>query len=198
MGARSSTETRICPVYAGDNSHYTARVDPRFARIFTEQQSLGFQALSGSVFSGTVRIADALLNTCIAAALPADGIVRTLTVMSRADNRIDAKVTLARPSFLPALTVELAIDRQPTLPGDPVLVLRVAGGAGSLLKLASSFVRRAAPLPPGIAIDGDQVLVDIRAMLQDRGQAHLLDFAQEILVTTEQARVAVAVQARVS
>ena len=185
-------------MYARDNSHYTARVDPRFARIFTEQQSLGFQGLSGSVFSGTIRIVDALLNACIAAALPADGIVRTVTVTSREDNRIDARVTLARPAFLPALTVALAIDRQPILPGDPVLALRVAGGAGSLLKLASSFVRRSAALPPGIAIDGDLVLVDIRAILQDRGQAHLLDFAQEIVMRTEQGRVAVAVQARVS
>jgi hypothetical protein len=172
-------------------------VDPRFERIFTEQQSLGFQGLSGSAFSGTIRIADALLNACIAAALPADGIVRTMTAASREDNRVDAKVTLARPSFLPPMTVQLAIERQPALPADPVLVLRVAGGAGSLLKLTSSFVRRAAALPPGIAIDGDRVLVDIRGLLQGRGQAQLLDFAQQIVVTTEEGRLAVEVQARV-
>jgi hypothetical protein len=172
-------------------------VDPRFERIFTEQQSLGFQGLSGSAFSGTIRIADALLNACIAAALPADGIVRTMTAASREGNRVDAKVTLARPSFLPPMTVQLAIERQPALPADPVLVLRVAGGAGSLLKLTSSFVRRAAALPPGIAIDGDRVLVDIRGLLQGRGQAQLLDFAQQIVVTTEEGRLAVEVQARV-
>ena len=172
-------------------------MDPRFERIFTEQQSLGFQGLSGSAFSGTIRIADALLNACIAAALPADGIVRTMTAASREGNRVDAKVTLARPSFLPPMTVQLAIERQPALPADPVLVLRVAGGAGSLLKLTSSFVRRAAALPPGIAIDGDRVLVDIRGLLQGRGQAQLLDFAQQIVVTTEEGRLAVEVQARV-
>jgi hypothetical protein len=170
-------------------------VDPRFERIFTEQQSLGFEGLSGSIFSGTIRISDALLNTCIAAALPPDGIVRAVAVQSRENNRLEAKVTLARPSFLPPFTVEFVIDRQPVLPVDPVLVLRVAGGAGSLLKLASSFVRRAAALPPGVAIDGDCVLIDVRAVLHERGQADLLNFAQTISVTTEKTGLVVVVQA---
>ena len=163
-------------------------------RILAEQQSLRFQGLAGSTFSGTIRIADALLNSCIAAALPPDGMVRGVTVTSREGDRIDARVSLARPSFLPALTVQLAIDRQPVLPADPVLVLRVAGGAGFLLKLTSSFVRRAATLPPGIAIDGDCVRVDIRATLQERGQAQFLDFAETIVVTTEPSCVVVTVK----
>ena len=183
--------------HACGDPHYTARVDPRFERILTQQQSLGFPGLAGSTVNGTIRIADALLNTCIAASLPADGIVRTVTMRSHDGNRLDAKVTLSRPSFLPPLTVEFAIDRQPVLPADPVLALRVAGGAGSLLRLTSSFVRRSATLPPGVAIDGDSVLVDIRAALQHRGQAALLDFAQEIIVATEEGRLVVVVQAKV-
>jgi hypothetical protein len=185
----------VCHARADPN--YTARVDPRLSRIFVEQQSLGFSGLSGSELSGTVRLSDALLNTAIAIALPPDGIVRTVIVRSYENNRLDAKVTLARPSFLPPLTVQLAVDRQPDLPGNPLLALRLIGGAGSLLKLTSSFVRRAAALPPGISIEGDRVLVDIRAVLQARGQAAFLEFAKQVSVTTEDGGLAVFVQARV-
>ena len=183
--------------HASGDPNYTARVDPRVERIFIEQQSLGFKGLSGSDLSGTIRLSDALLNTGIAVALPPDGIVRSVIVRSHENNRLDAKVTLARPSFLPPLTVQLAIDRQPELPDSPLLVLRLAGGAGSLLRLTNSFVRRAAALPPGLSIDGDRILVDIRAVLQDRGQGPLLEFAQQISVTTENGGLAVFVHARV-
>lgn len=172
-------------------------VDPRIERILAEQQRIRFQGLSGSEFGGTIRISDDLLNQCIAAALPPDLPVRALTVRCREGNWLNARVTLARPSFLPPLTVELAIDRQPTLPHDPVLVLRLTGGAGSLMKLFNSPLRRAVSLPPGVQIDGDRVLVDIRAILQERGQAPLLDYVQQMCVATEEAGMAVIVLARV-
>ena len=172
-------------------------MDPRLERIVAEQKRVRFQGLSGSEFGGTIRLSDRLLNACIAAAMPADGPVRALTVRSREGNWLDVKVTLAKPSFLPPLSAELAIDRQPTLPNDPVLTLRLAGGAGSLMKLLNSPLRRAVTLPPGIKIDGDRLLVDIRAVLQDRGQASLLDYLQQMCVTTEEAGIAVIVLARV-
>ena len=172
-------------------------MDPRLERIFTEQQRARFHGLSGSEFGGTIRISDSLLNQCLQMALPADGLVRAVSVRSREGNWLDAKVTLARPSFLPPISVEFAIDRQPTLPHDPVLALRLTGGAGALLKLANRTFPGAMPLPAGVRLDGDRVLVDIRAVLQDRGQAALLDFVQQICVTTEEAGVAVILPARV-
>ena len=165
--------------------------------MVAEQKRVRFQGLSGSEFGGTIRISDRLLNEAIAAVLPLDGPVRALTVRSREGNWLDAKVTLAKPSFLPPLSAELAIDRQPTLPHDPVLALRLAGGAGSLVKLLASPLKRAVSLPPGIAIDGDRLLVDIRAVLKDRGEASLLDYVQQMCVTTEEAGIAVIVLARV-
>jgi hypothetical protein len=199
MGARSRTETRtVYPVcHARDVPHYTSRVDPRLERIVTEQRRVHFSGLSGSELGGTIRISDRLLNECISAALPSNGPIRALTVRSREGNWLDAKVTLAKPSFLPPLSAELVIDRQPTLPNDPVLALRLAGNAGSLMKLLNSPLRRAVSLPPGIRIDGDRLLVDLRAVLQDRGQASLLDYVQQMCVTTEEAGMAVIVLARV-
>lgn len=200
MGARSRIDARTIPpvCHGRGDPHYTARVDPRIERIIAEQRRVGFHGLSGSEFGGTIRISDSLLNQFLAVALPPNGPVRALTVRSREGNWLDAKVTLARPSFLPPLSAELAIDRQPTLPHDPVLALRLAGGAGSLARLLASPLRRAVSLPPGITIEGDRLLVDIRAVLQDRGQASLLDYVQQLCVTTEEAGMAVIVLARVS
>ncbi len=172
-------------------------MDPRIERILAEQQRLRFQGLSGSEFGGTIRISDRLLNECIAAALPRDLPIRALTIRSREGNWLNVSVTLAKPSFLPPLSAELAIDRQPTLPHDPVLGLRLTGGAGSLMKLFNSPLRRAVSLPPGIQIDGDRVLIDIRTVLQEAGQASWLDFVQQMCVGTEEAGIAVIVLTRV-
>jgi hypothetical protein len=173
-------------------------VDPRFADVLERQQRSGFPGLAGSELGGTIRMSDQLLNQLIAASLPASSPVRSVVVHSREGNWLHATVTLAKPSFLPPLRMELAIDRQPELPGNPMLVLRLSGGAGVMLRLAGSALARAVTLPPGIRVDGDRVFIDIRAMLQQHGQAKLLDFVQQLCIATEESGIAVVVRTRIA
>ena len=173
-------------------------MDPRFEKVLAEQQRLRFPGISGSELGGTIRVSDQLLNQFVAASLPPDGVVRALQLRSRAGNWLNVKLSLAKPAFMPPLNFELTIDRQPELPHDPVVVLRFTGGAGAVLKLASSALERSVALPPGVRLSGDRVHVDIRALLQQRGQAALLDYVQQLCVSTEEAGVAVIIRARVS
>ena len=150
--------------------------------IAAEQLGAGLPGLSGSAAHITMRVADALLNQILAATLPPHAPVRAVSVAARAGNAID--VTIApKAALLPRVQARLEIDKQAILPDDPVLALRVTGGAGILLGLASSFL--AASLPPGVRIDGGLVLVDVRAMAAAHGQSASLRYARTLHVAVD-------------
>lgn len=171
-------------------------MDARLQAVFTGQLASRFSGLSGSDAQATVRISDRLLNESITAALPPGGPVRSVVAHALRGDRLDATVTLSRPAFLPPLHVHLAIERGFILPQEPVIVLRVVGGAGGLLKFAAPMLGSAA-LPPGVRLDGDRIHVDVRAALAARGQATMLDFIRDLQFTTEEATLVVRISALV-
>lgn len=171
-------------------------MDPRFQQILWQQQTAGLTGLAGSEVSATVRLSDPLLNQLIAAFLPANHPLRSVTVRSHAGNRLDVSIAIAKPSFLPPIPLTLAVARQPAFPDDPVLVFRVAGLAGGMMHLAGPLLGRLGTLPPGLRLDGERLLVDLRLVLPP-GQSALLTYVQQLTVTTEDRCVVAAIAARV-
>lgn len=171
-------------------------MDARLQAVLVKQLASRFSGLSGSDAQATLRITDRLLNESIAAALPPEGPLRSFVAHSLGGNRIDATVALSRPAFLPPLRVHLVIERGFILPQEPVLVLRIAGGAGGLLRVAAPMLAATA-LPPGVRLDGDRIRVDVRAALAARGQATMLDFVRDLQFTTEEATLVVRITALV-
>jgi hypothetical protein len=165
--------------------------------IVAEQIAAGLPGLAGSEATAVIRLTDQLLNRIVAAALPEGGNVRTLTVQARAGNMLDATIVLAKPAFLPALNPRLTIERQPTLPDDPVLALRISGGAASLLKFAGPFLGSSLALPAGMRLEQDLLLIDLRALLDAQGQGSWLRFVRELVVTTQDSVAVVAVAFKV-
>jgi hypothetical protein len=173
-------------------------MDARLQQILQQQQAAGFPGLAGTEVHATVRIADHLLNQVIAASLPASGALRRITVRSHERNWFEVKLTLAKLAAFPPITLELAIDRQPQLPADALLGLRVTGGAGGLMRLAAPILGKMIALVPGIRLEGERVVVDLRALLQQAGYESLLNYVQHLSVTCEEAGVALLVTARQS
>ena len=172
-------------------------MDPRLLELFNRQRSAGFSGLSGSSARATIRVAAPLLNETVTTALAAVPAVRDVTVQPRASNRFDVRLTLAKPAFLPSLNLTLVIERQPELPADPVLVMRITG-AGGMMRLAAPAITSFGLLPPGVRLQGDYVHVDLRTLLQQHGQLQLLDYAEQLQIMTEEAALIVLVQLRVS
>jgi hypothetical protein len=157
-------------------------MDARFEAILADQLGSGLPGLAGSDARVTLRIAERLLDDIIRASMPAGGTVKTLTVAPRAGDVFDVSATL-KSAWVQPLHARLEIERQPALPDDPVLVLRLTGGAGGLLKLAGGFLATA--LPPFVRLDGDRLLVDVRALAAHYGQSSLLRYARILRVTTD-------------
>jgi len=148
--------------------------------------------VAGARVDATVPIAERLLNEAIALALPPGGAVRNLAVFPQSGNRFTVRVKLARPEFLPPLTLKLQIERQPDLPGSAVIGFRI-GSLPVLMSLAGAALSFTQVLPPGVRLDGDRLTVDLRPILERRGYGALLHHAQRLHIATEESRLVVAV-----
>lgn len=171
-------------------------MDPRLLELFSREQTAGFPGLAGSDARATIRVAAPLLNEAVTTALASVSAVRDVSVQPRASNRFDVRLTLAKPAFLPSLNLTLVVERQPQLPADPVLVLRITG-AGGMMRLAAPAITSFGLLPPGVRMESDHVLVDLRTLLQQHGQQQVLDYAEQLQVMTEEGTLIVLVQLRI-
>jgi len=171
-------------------------MDPRLLELFNRQRASGFPGLAGTDARATIRVAALLLNEAVTSALAATPAVRDVTVQPRASNRFDVRLTLAKPAFLPSLNLTLIIERQPELPADPVLVMRITG-AGGMMRLAAPAITSFGLLPPGVRLEGDHLLVNLHTLMQQHGQAAQLDYAERLQVMTEEGTLILLVQLRI-
>ena len=145
-----------------------------FLRLFAEQERQGFADLAGS---------------------EGQAAIRELHVSPRAGDRFGVRVVLAK-SFLPPISLDVVIDKQPSLPGDPVLALTLSG-MGGLLRFAGPVAGFLKALPPGVRMEGDRVFVDLRAVLAPHGLTSILNYVEEVLLSTEEGRLLILFRAAV-
>ena len=165
-------------------------------KLFLEQQASGFPDVAGARASVTLPISDRLVTRLVVQSLPPGGPIGDIDVRAANANRFSVRVRLTRPALLPPITVNLAIDRQPVLPSDPRLILRLL--STGLLSFAGAAARFFNVLPPGIRIDGELIFVDLRTLLDQRGLAQHLKYLEHLEVTSEEGRFIVAVRGRVA
>ena len=171
-------------------------MDPRLLPILARERGARCPGLAGSGVRASLRISTALLNEAIAAYAASASMVKEVFVTPRAANHFDVRLKLAKPAFLPAFNITVAIEQQPELPANPVLVLHLTG-AGGMLRLAGPAVTSSGMLPPGVRLDADRVFIDVHEIARHHGQAELLDYAEQLEVTTEEGSLILQLVARV-
>jgi hypothetical protein len=167
-----------------------------FLKHFADQERQQFPDLAGSEGQGTLRLSERLLNVLLAEQLRGSTAIRELHVAPRAGDRFGVRLVMAKPSFLPAITLEVIITKQPSLPDDPVLTLTLSG-LGGLLRFAGPAAGFLNVLPPGVRIEADRVFVDLRAVLAPHGLTSAVNYVEEVRVTTEEGHVLVWFKARI-
>ena len=157
------------------------------AAILVNLRDARFRDLSGARISASVPVSEQLLNEIVRATMPGNLPVREVVVHPEPMNRFSVRI-VPKAAFLPPLTVKLQIEKQPEFPASPELVLRMAT-MGGLLGLAGAAFPIAGMLPPGVRLDGERIVVDLRAMAQREGVLDLLALVRELEITTEEGRV---------
>jgi hypothetical protein len=171
-------------------------MDGPLVELLRRQIALGFRGVAGTRVSLRVPVAEALINEAIALSLPPGGRVREVQVAPGANNRARVRIVVTKPAFLPPITLTVSIDRQPSLPDAPDLVLRLEG-AGALLTFAGPALAFLDALPPGILMHGDLIFINLRQIAESQGAGEWLPFLERVEISTEPGRVVVAVDARV-
>ena len=87
---------------------------------------------------------------------------------------------------------ELELYQMAGIPAPEVLRMATLGG---LFGLASGAI--AGLLPPGVGLDGERILVDLRAIAAQRGVAELFDYLGALRIRSEAGRILVHVDAGV-
>jgi hypothetical protein len=163
--------------------------DPRLLRILEQLRASKFAEVKGARVAATIPVPERLLNEIVTAALPQSAPVREVSVHPKAANRLAVRAKLARLDFLPPFTLTLEIERQPQLPETP-LVLRVLSFPG-LMPIAGAALSMASSLPPGLRLDGDRLLIDVRVVLERNGLGEVLPYLEDLRVTTDEGVVVV-------
>jgi hypothetical protein len=172
-------------------------MDATLLEVLEHQQRGGFPDLAGAEVAATIPISERLINEAVAAMLPPGGKVRTVCATVEERNYVTAEIKLSGPSFLPAIPVRFAIEDQPHLPDRPTLGLRLEKASGLVAMAASLFPSVASLLPPGVALDGDRIRIDIRRLLADRNLEGWLDYVTDLHVNTRAGVVVLDVRARI-
>jgi hypothetical protein len=143
--------------------------------------------LAGTRVSADVPLPQGLLDQIIAEKIRPGGPVREISVRPE-PGRARVIVKMARPSFLPPISVVLTVEQQPDLPASPILVLRVGmlPGVAALLGTGISFLN---VLPPGLRFEGDRLSVNLAALLNERGYGWALPYLRSINISFEAGRI---------
>ena len=169
-------------------------MDPRLSGILDRLRASGFAEVKGARASLSIPVSEAILNELITAALPASGSLRDLHVRPRAGNRLAVRARASRLDFLPPMTISLQIEGQPRLPDTP-LVVRILSMPG-LLSVAGSMLSPSS-LPPGIRLERERVLVDVRQLLEAKGFAEIVPLIERLQVSSEEGRLLIDVDIQV-
>jgi hypothetical protein len=162
-------------------------VDPRLSGVLEELRASRFTELKGTRLSASIPISERLLNDIVAAFLPPSAPLRTVTLQPKQANRLRVSAKLARPEFLPPISLTLEIEQQPQMPDSP-LVLRVLSLPG-LVSLAGAAFSVATWLPPGVRFEDQRVFVDVRLLLERFGYGAIVPFLETVRVVSEEGRL---------
>ena len=151
--------------------------------------------IAGTSMVGEIPIRDTLINRVIARRLDGHSHVASVHV-----TLLDADEALVRVEprtrLLPSIPVALRIEQQPDLPRDARLRLRWSlPGSGAFTLVAKAIASYIKTMPPGIQIEGDVIVVDLRTLLRARGLDEVLGLLHRVAFHTRPGALLVQLQA---
>ena len=151
--------------------------------------------IAGTSLVGEIPIRDTLINRLIARRLEGHPHIASVHVTLLEADEALVRVE-PRTRLLPSIPVALRIEQQPDLPRDAVLRLRWSlPGSGAFTLVAKAVAGYIRTMPPGVQLDRDVIVVDLRTLLRARGMEEVLELLHRVAFHTRPGAVLVQLQA---
>lgn len=151
--------------------------------------------IAGTSLVGEIPIKEALINRLIARRLAGHPHIASVHVTLLEADEALVRVE-PRTRLMPTISVALRIEQQPDLARDALLRLRWSLPASGLLTLvARAIVGYIKTMPPGVQIDRDVIVVDVRTLLRARGLEDVLGLLHRVAFHTRPGALLVQLQA---
>ena len=150
--------------------------------------------IAGTSLAGEIPIRDTLVNRLIARRLAGHPHIASVHVTLLDADEAIVRVE-PRTRLLPPIPLALSIERQPDLPRDASLRLRWSlRSSGPLTLVARVIAGYIKTMPPGIRIDRDVIVVDLHALLRERGLEEALGLLHRVAFHTRPGALLVQLQ----
>ena len=151
--------------------------------------------IAGTSLVGEIPIKETLINRLIARRLEGHSHIASVQV-----TLLDADEALVRVEprtrLLPSIPVAVRIEQQPDLPRDALLRLRWSlPGSGAFTLVAKAIAGYIKAMPPGVQIDRDVIVVDLRTLLRARGVEEVLGLLHRVAFHTRPGALLIQLQA---
>jgi hypothetical protein len=156
-------------------------------QILERQRQNGYAGFRGTSIKGRLPIREGLLNELIreGQAKKGGGSFRINQLSIQDNNILALNVTVEKWLFSKTLTIALAIDPIIDFPRSPFLKIRPAQSLG-LLGTVIEIALTAINLPGAITVSpGQNIAVNLKAVLESAGRADLVPLIQGLGVTTQ-------------
>lgn len=151
-------------------------------KIFRKLIDNNFSDLTGLTVDASVPVPERIVNEIIEASLQGNKNITECRVSIGGQNKISA--IIRTPLWLWPINLKLRLERSVELMGTPMIRASlennvILGQLGALFKA----------LPNGINIHGNQVVVDVRSLLETPEQRQMLDLVKSVEIRTEPAKL---------
>ncbi len=158
--------------------------------IFRKLIDDNFSDLAGLTVDASIPVPEHIINEIIHASLRGNKDISECHVSIGGQNKISA--IIKTPLWHWPINIKIKLERVVDIIGSPMVRASLEnnvllGQLGSLLKA----------LPNGINIRGNQVIIDVRSLLETPEQRRILDLLKFIEVRTEQAKLILDVKIKV-
>ena len=159
-------------------------------KIFRTLVDDNFSDLAGLTVDASIPVPEHIINEIIHASLRGNKNISECQVSIGGQNKISA--IIKTPLWLWPINIKLKLERIVDIIGSPMVRASLEnnillGQLGSLFKA----------LPNGINIHGNQVIIDLRSLLETPEQRRMLDLVKSIEIRTEQAKLILDVKIKV-
>lgn len=159
---------------------------PTLQRLLDRVAQGDLTDFTGAHVTATVPVPEDLVNAFAREmVLTEDGLVRTMNVWIKAENVVSVAVTVRKWGISKAFSFDLTVEKVIAFPESPKLKMWLPSSQALLGSITEVLAQVFEFLPPGVAVTGRLIELDLKTLLPDEKTRLMLRYISSGELTTE-------------